>query len=196
MKRKIKINRKLPDVCQIEAELRREVYKKRRRKTAVSTVSVLAVAAAAAILISNLLFPVLKIYGTSMTPSLTGGDIIIASRGGEYERENIIAFYYNNKILVKRVIGMPGELIEIDGSGEVSINGEPLEETYLTEKSLGECDMEFPYQIPEGRYFVMGDHRSVSSDSRNSAIGCIAEEQIIGRLAFKIWPLSGIGAVK
>ena len=160
-----------------------------------STVSVLLVVTAAAVLVSNLLLPILRIYGSSMTPTLMDGNIVAAVRNGSYERGDVIAFYYNNKILVKRVIGLPGEWVDIDGQGNVSIDGEPLEEPYLEEKALGETDMELPYQVPDGRYFVMGDHRSVSSDSRSSAVGCVSEEEIVGKLIFRIWPLDEFGAI-
>ena len=160
-----------------------------------STLSVLLVVIAAAVLVSNLLLPILRIYGSSMTPTLIDGNIVAAVRNGSYERGDVIAFYYNNKILVKRVIGLPGEWVDIDEQGNVRIDGEPLDEPYLEEKSLGECDIELPYQVPDGRYFVMGDHRSVSSDSRNSAVGCVSEEQIVGKLFFRIWPLNEFGTI-
>ena len=160
-----------------------------------STVSILLVVTAAAVLVSNLLLPILRIYGSSMTPTLIDGDIVTAVRNGSYERGDVIAFYYNNKILVKRVIGLPGEWVDIDGQGNVSIDGEPLVEPYLDEKTMGECDIELPYQVPDGRYFVMGDRRSVSSDSRNSAVGCVSEEQIVGKLFFRIWPLNELGTI-
>ncbi len=184
-----------PTVEQLEAELKREKHRRRCRKIMRSTLSVLIVVAAAAILISNLLLPVLKIYGVSMEPALVNGNVIIAVRDGSYERGDVAAFYYNNKILVKRVIGLPGEWVDIDENGNVTIDGQSLEEPYLEEKAFGECNISLPFQVPEGRYFVMGDHRSVSSDSRSSAIGCVAEEQIVGRLVFRIWPLSGFGAI-
>ena len=173
-------------VDQLEEELKRDTYKKRYWHMLRSTVSILIVVAAIVVLISNLFLPVLRIYGSSMTPTLVNG----------YDRGDVIAFYYNNKILVKRVIGLPGEQVDIDENGNVSINGEPLEEPYLEETALGECDIELPYQVPDGRYFVMGDHRSVSSDSRSSQVGCISEEQIIGKLFFRIWPLNGIGTLE
>ena len=186
----------LPTVQQLEAELKREKYRGRYWKMLRGTVAVLVVVAAAAVLISNLLLPILRIYGSSMTPTLVNGNIVAAVRNGTYQRGDIIAFYYNNKILVKRVIGMPGEWVDMDENGNVTIDGEPLEEPYLTEKALGECDIELPYQVPEGRYFVMGDHRSVSSDSRSSQVGCVSEEQIVGKLLFRLWPLDEIGPIE
>lgn len=186
----------LPTVQQLEAELKREKYRGRYWKMLRGTVAVLVVVAATAVLISNLLLPILRIYGSSMTPTLVNGNIVAAVRNGTYQRGDIIAFYYNNKILVKRVIGMPGEWVDMDESGNVTIDGEPLEEPYLTEKALGECDIELPYQVPEGRYFVMGDHRSVSSDSRSSQVGCVSEEQIVGKLLFRLWPLDEIGPIE
>ena len=181
---------------QLEEELKRDTYKKRYWHMLRSTVSILIVVAAIVVLISNLFLPVLRIYGSSMTPTLVNGNIVAAMRYGNYDRGDVIAFYYNNKILVKRVIGLPGELVDIDENGNVSINGETLEEPYLEETALGECDIELPYQVPDGRYFVMGDHRSVSSDSRSSQVGCISEEQIIGKLFFRIWPLNEIGTLE
>ena len=186
----------LPTVQQLEAELKREKYRGRYWKMLRGTVAVLVVVAATAVLISNLLLPILRIYGSSMTPTLVNGNIVAAVRNGTYQRGDIIAFYYNNKILVKRVIGMPGEWVDMDDSGNVTIDGEPLEEPYLTEKALGECDIELPYQVPEGRYFVMGDYRSVSSDSRSSQVGCVSEEQIVGKLLFRLWPLDEIGPIE
>lgn len=185
-----------PMVEQLEEELKRTAYKKRFRRMVCSTVSTLIVVAAVAVLISHLLLPILRIYGSSMTPTLIDGNIVAAVRNGSYERGNVIAFYYNNKILVKRVIGLPGEWVDIDEQGNVSIDGEPLDEPYLDEKALGECDIELPYQVPDGRYFVMGDHRSVSSDSRSSEVGCVPEEQIIGKLIFRLWPFREVGVIE
>ena len=161
-----------------------------------STVSTLIVVAAVAVLVSNLLFPVLRIYGVSMEPTLVNGNVVLAVRKGIYDRGDVIAFYYNNKILVKRVIGLPGEWVDIDENGEVSIDGVPLVEPYLEGKAFGECDIELPYQVPDGRYFVMGDHRNISSDSRNSSVGCVGEEETIGKLIFRIWPLVDLGIIE
>lgn len=186
----------VPSVRQLEEELKREKYRGRYKRLLRGTVSTVLVVIAAAVLISNLLLPILRIYGSSMSPTLVNGNIVTALRGGSYERGDIVAFYYNDKILVKRIVGLPGEVIDIDEDGSVSVDGEPLDEPYLTEKSLGECDIELPYQVPEGRYFVMGDNRSVSSDSRSSQVGCVAEERIIGELIFTLWPLSEFGTIE
>ena len=186
----------VPSVRQLEEELKREKYRGRYKRLLRGTVSTVLVVNAAAVLISNLLLPILRIYGSSMSPTLVNGNIVTTLRGGSYERGDIVAFYYNDKILVKRIVGLPGEVIDIDEDGSVSVDGEPLDEPYLDEKALGECDIELPYQVPEGRYFVMGDNRSVSSDSRSSQVGCVAEEQVIGKLIFRLWPLDGFGTVE
>ena len=186
----------VPSVQLLEAELKREKYRGRYKRLLRGTISTLIIVVAAAMLISHLLLPMLHIYGSSMSPTLTNGDIVAAMRYGSYERGDIVAFYYNEQILVKRIIGLPGEMVDIDADGNVSIDGEPLDEPYLTEKSLGECDIELPYQVPEGRYFVMGDNRGVSSDSRSSQVGCIAEERIIGEVIFTLWPLSEFGTIE
>ena len=184
-----------PTVVQLEQELKRETYRRRYNQVLRSTIYTLITVAAVAVLVATLFLPVLMIYGNSMTPTMTDGDIVVSVKGGSFERGDIIAFWLNNKILVKRVIGLPGKWVDIDGDGNVSVNGEPLEEPYLTEKALGECDIELPYQVPDGRLFVMGDHRSTSSDSRSSAVGCVAEEQIVGKLIFRVWPLNKFGAL-
>lgn len=179
----------------LEEELENDKYKRRYRQMVKSTVSTLIVVAAIAVLISSLFLPILRIYGSSMTPTLVNGNLVAAVRNGNYERGDIIAFYYNNKVLIKRVIGLPGEWVDIDEKGNVSINGDPISEPYIEDLALGECDIEFPYQVPDSRYFVMGDHRSVSSDSRNSQIGCISEELIVGKLIFRLWPIEEIGLI-
>lgn len=186
----------VPTVKQLEEELERELYRKRYRSVLRSTIYTLITVAAAAVLAATLFFPVLRIYGTSMTPTISDGDIVLSVRKGTFEQGDIIAFWMNNKILVKRVIAQAGEWVNIDENGTVFINDVPLDEPYVSEKAVGECDIELPYQVPEGRIFVMGDHRTTSSDSRNSAVGCVAEEQIVGRLVLRIWPFDKISFLK
>ena len=149
--------------------------------------------AATAVLVAVLLLPVFQIYGQSMTPTLNDGDIVLSVKSGNVESQDIIAFYYNNKILVKRVIAGAGQWVDIDEEGNVSVDGVLLDEPYLMGKAKGECDIELPYQVPEGKVFVMGDHRSVSVDSRSLAVGCVSEEQIAGKLMMRVWPLKNIG---
>lgn len=179
----------------IEKELKRVKYRENYAHTLKSTVFALITVAASAILIATLILPVFQIYGNSMTPTLKDGELIISVKGVNVGHGDIIAFYYNNKILVKRVIATSGEWVDIDEEGNVSVNSEPVDEPYIEEKAFGECNIELPYQVPEGRVFVMGDHRSVSIDSRNTSVGCIAEEQIIGRLSLRFWPFESIGIV-
>lgn len=185
-----------PTVEQLETELKRESYRRRYNRVLRSTIYTLITVAAVAVLVATLFLPVLRIYGSSMTPTVTDGDIVVSLKGGSFSRGDIIAFYYNNKILVKRIIALPGEWVDIDVDGNVSVNGEPLDEPYLTEKALGECDITLPYQVPDGRIFVLGDHRATSSDSRSSAVGCVAEEQIVGCLVFRVWPLASFGPLE
>lgn len=194
-KKKKRIIREIPTIGQLEAELKREKYQLRYRSVLRSTVFTLITVAAAAILIATLLLPVLQIYGTSMTPTLHDEEIVVSLKSSNHELGDIIAFYYNNKILVKRVICGAGDWIDIDKDGTVYVNGTEMNEPYLTEKALGDCNIELPYQVPDGKVFVMGDHRSTSVDSRNTSIGCVAEEQIVGRIVFRIWPLNRFGAV-
>lgn len=193
MKRKADL--KMPTTSQLEAELKRERHKHRYHSVLRSTIYVLVVVAAVAILVATLWLPVLQISGNSMTPTIRDGEIVFSLKYSDMEPDDIIAFYYNNKILVKRVICGAGDWIDIDRDGTVYVNGEELEEPYLAEKSLGDCDIELPYQVPDGKIFVMGDHRSTSVDSRNTVIGCVAQEQIVGRIAFRVWPLGRFGAV-
>jgi len=194
MKKKLDTER--PSVAQLEAELNRVKYKKRYRTVLKSTVYTLITVAAIAVLVATLWLPVLQIYGASMTPTLQDGEIVFSLKTTDMKQGDIVAFYYNNKILVKRVIAAPGEWVDIDPeSGEVFINDIPLEEPYLQEKSFGDADIEFPYQVPDGKIFVMGDHRSTSVDSRHTAVGCVAQEQIVGKIIFRVWPLKAFGGV-
>ncbi len=183
-------------IRQLEAERTRLQYRKRYYRILRSTLGTLITVAAVAVLVATLWMPVLKIYGASMSPTLTDGEIILSRKTSKFVPGDIVAFYYNNKILVKRVIGQEGDWIDIDKEGTVYVNQIELKEPYLTEKALGECDMELPYQVPDGRIFVMGDHRSVSVDSRSTAIGCIAQEQIVGKITFRIWPLKRLGTLE
>lgn len=185
-----------PTLEQLEKELKRQKYRTGYVRMLRSTVRTLIVVAAVAVLIAVLLLPVLRIYGNSMSDTLHDGDIVVSVKGSGFETGDIIAFYYNNKILVKRVIANPGDWVNIDAEGNVYVNDQLLEEPYVTEKALGDCDIELPYQVPEGKVFVMGDHRNVSVDSRSTTIGCISEEQIVGKLEFRVWPIKAIGAVK
>lgn len=186
---------KMPSREQLEAELKRERYKRRYRSVLRSTVYTLITVAAIAVLVATLWLPVLQIYGNSMTPTLQDGEIIFSVKTAELEPGDVVAFYYNNKILVKRVICGPGDWIDMDEDGTVYVNQVRLNEPYLVEKALGDCNIELPYQVPDGKIFVMGDHRSTSVDSRNTAVGCVAQEQIVGRILFRIWPLNRLGNV-
>ena len=184
------VNRDMPELDVLKKELKRERYKRRFRRLLRSTINALIVVAAVAALVATLVLPVLQIAGTSMEPSLNDGDIVLLVKKNNLKSQDLCAFYFSNKILIKRIIAAPGDYIWIESDGTVFLNGEPLDEPYISEKSLGECDVEFPYQVPENQYFMMGDHRETSIDSRSSVIGCIAEDQIIGKIFCKIWPLA------
>ena len=185
----------MPSAEQLEAELKREKYKRRYHSVLRSTIYTLITVAAIAVLVATLWVPVLQIYGSSMTPTLQDGEIIFSVKTADLEPGDIVAFYYNNKILVKRVICGPGDWVNIDEDGTVYVNEVRLKEPYLAEKALGDCNIELPYQVPDGKIFVMGDHRSTSVDSRNTAVGCVAQEQIVGKIIFRIWPLNRLGDV-
>ena len=182
-----------PAAEQLENELRREQYRGNYRKALQNAIYTLITVSAAAVLVATLLLPVLQIYGSSMSPTLADGDIVVSVKETDMNKQDVAAFYYNNKILVKRVIAGAGQWLDIDSQGNVYVDGEELDEPYLPDKALGECDIELPCQVPEGKIFVMGDNRSVSVDSRSTIIGCVSEEQIIGKLVFRIWPLNKFG---
>ncbi|MDD7371811.1 MAG: signal peptidase I [Blautia sp.] len=186
----------MPSSEQVEAELNRVKYRRRYHRVLRSTVYILVTVAAAAILAATLWLPVLQIYGNSMTPTLKDGEILYTVKSSDLKVGDIVAFYYNNKILVKRMICSAGDWIDIDEDGTVYVNDKELEEPYLVEKALGDCNIELPYQVPDGKIFVMGDRRSTSVDSRNTAVGCVAREQIVGKIIFRIWPLKRLGAVE
>ena len=192
MKRRAKA---LPRTEELTQAVKRVRYLHRFGMTIWSTFLSLVVVAAVAILAAVLFLPILRIYGKSMSGTLDSGDIVVSVKSSGLENGDIIAFYYNNNILVKRVIANPGDWVDMDEDGDVYVNSVLTDEPYLSEKAYGETNIEFPYQVPEGRVFVMGDNRSVSIDSRNTSIGCVAQEQIVGKIVFRVWPLAQIGAV-
>ncbi len=189
MKKKLE----LPTASQLEAEVNRVKYRSRYRSVMRSTIYTLVVVAAIAVLVATIWLPVLQIYGSSMTPTVNEGNIVFSLKGAEFEQGDLVAFYLGNKILVKRCIAGPGQWVDIDADGNVYVDGELLDEPYLTEKSLGDCNIDLPYQVPDNRYFCMGDHRSTSVDSRHTEVGCVSEEQIVGKIAFRVWPLLEAG---
>lgn len=185
----------IPSSAELRQELNRVRYRSRYRTVLKSTLYTLITVAAIAVLIATLWLPVLQIYGSSMTPTMYNGDIVFSLKTGEFQQGDVLAFYYNNKILVKRVVAGPADWVDIDPDGTTYVNGKMLDEPYVSEKSLGDTNIELPYQVPDGKVFVMGDHRSTSVDSRNTAVGCVAQEQIVGKIIFRIWPLEKIGPI-
>ena len=192
---KQKTKKPVPELAQLQAELERVQYKSRYRSVLRSTIYALVVVAAVAVLVATIWLPVLQIYGSSMTPTLNEGEIVVSLKGSDFESGDLIAFYLGNKILVKRCIAGPGQWVDIDADGNVYIDSKPLDEPYLQEKALGECDIDLPYQVPDGRYFCIGDHRSTSVDSRSTTVGCIAEEQVVGKIVFRVWPVANFGSL-
>lgn len=182
----------IPSAEAVAKERERLQYKKKYNRTLRSTIYALLVVAALAVLVATIFLPVLQVSGTSMEPTLADGDIILLLKSENFTTGDICGLYWQNKLLLKRVIGGPGDIIDIDAAGNVTVNGQELDEPYVTDKALGECDITLPYQVPENRYFVMGDHRSTSVDSRSSVIGCIEKEQIVGRAFLRVYPFDRI----
>ena len=186
----------LPTTGQLSRELKRVRYNSGFSGMLRSTIGILITVAAIAVLIAVLLLPVLQIYGTSMSPTLNEGDIVASVKGTKFKTGEVVAFYYNNKILVKRVIANPGEWVDIDSDGNVYVNNKRLDEPYILQKAYGETNITLPYQVPDSRIFVIGDNRDVSIDSRNTSVGCVSDEQIVGKIVFRIWPLKEAGWIK
>lgn len=185
-----------PTVSQLKSELSRVRYKQRYGSVLRSTLSTLLISAACAVLIATVFLPILQIYGTSMTPTLTEGDIVVSVKGADLVTGDLISFYVGNKLLVKRYIAGPGQWVNIDEAGNVYVDNELINEPYVSEKALGDCNIDLPYQVPESRYFVLGDHRISSVDSRNTSVGCVGEDQIVGKIVFRLWPISRCGRVE
>ena len=194
MKKQIELDH--PDINQPEAEVDIVSYNSRFKKVLFNTVYVLVIVAAFSIIVSTVFLPVLKIYGSSMNPTVNEGDIVVALKGSNFDQGDVIGLWYGNKLLVKRVIAGPGQWVDIDQDGNVYVDDKLLDEPYISEKAVGDCDIDLPCQIPEDRYFVMGDHRLTSQDSRSTVVGNIAEEQIVGRIVFRIWPFSRLGTIQ
>lgn len=196
MKQKTAGKVSVPTLRQLEAERNRLRYKARYSRTLKSTIAALVVVAALAVLVATIWMPVLRIYGSSMSPTINAGEIVISLKGSSFECGDVVGLYYGNKLLVKRVIAGPGQWVDIDKDGNVYVDKELLDEPYLADKAYGDVNIKLPCQVPDGKYFVMGDHRSTSSDSRNVAVGYIADEQIVGKIVYRVWPLADFGLIK
>ena len=179
----------IPTIDLLEGELKRTQYNRRYRRTLRTTIFSLLLVAAVAVIIAVLLLPVLQISSGSMENTLVDGDMVISLNNGKYETGDIIGFYYNNVVLIKRVIATSGDWVDIAEDGTVTVNGVVLDEPYVEEKALGDCNIKLPYQVPQGKCFVLGDNRTESIDSRNTAVGCISNDVVVGRLLARIWPL-------
>jgi len=193
MRKASKVSKDVPTAEQIQKELNRIQYKSRFRQVLRSTVYTLIVVAAVSVLVATIWMPVLQIYGTSMVPTLDEGDIVVTVKTTDFTAGDLVSFYLGNKLLVKRYIAGPGQWVDISETGDVFVDGKLLEEPYIAEKALGDCNIELPYQVPENRIFCMGDHRATSVDSRNTVVGCVSDEQIVGKIVFRVWPFSRFG---
>ena len=182
----------LNDIQHERKRIRREAYYWRSLR---DTVAVLVVVAAVAVLIATLFLPILQISGDSMSPTLEHDEIVVLLKTKDFDRGDLIGFYYQGKILLKRVVALPEDEVVIDAEGNVYVNGGLLEEPYVTEKGLGDCDQEFPFRVPGTSYFVLGDKRSNSVDSRSTVIGAISREDIIGKVFVRVWPFSKFGLI-
>lgn len=185
----------MPGAEELDRELKRVNYRFRFGRLLRSTVYTLIVVSAAAVLVAVLFLPVLRIYGTSMTPTLNEGQIVVSIKGAAVEPGDIVGVYYGSKLLIKRCIALEHQWVDIDENGSVYVDGELINEPYITEKAFGECNLELPYQVPDGCIFVMGDHRATSIDSRNTSVGCIDTENIVGKIVFRVWPFSEFGTL-
>lgn len=192
---KVRESMEMPAPDLIEAEINRLTYRFRFRRVMRNTIYTLIVVAAIAVLVATVWLPVLRIYGSSMEPTLQEGQIVVSIKNAEFEQGDLVAFYMGNKILVKRYIAGPGQWVNLDEQGNVYVDGELLDEPYLAEKSFGDSNIEWPYQVPENRYFCMGDHRATSVDSRHEEVGCVSEEQLVGKIVFRVWPLTEFGSL-